>query len=46
VGILVILTEEEKKQSGGYDGIIISWINFRVGNKARVEFIERVKPGG
>ncbi len=41
--ILITLTEEEKKLSGGYDYTIISWSKTLPAGKSRRKLVERVK---
>ncbi|WP_420583275.1 hypothetical protein [Reichenbachiella sp.] len=45
VDILVVLTEQEKDESGGFDAIIVSWSKFGVNDKARTELINNLKSG-
>ena len=45
VDILVVLTEQEKDQSGGFDAIIVSWSKFGVNDKARAELINDLNLG-
>ena len=43
VNQLIILTEEEKQQSGGFDAIIISWSKIGVAGKHKERLIEKLK---
>lgn len=40
---LIILTEDEKEQSGGFDAIIISWSKILVSGRHRDKLIEKLK---
>ena len=40
---LIILTEEEKQQSGGFDAIIISWSKIGVAGNDKKRLIEKLK---
>lgn len=43
--ILVVFTEQEKQESGGYDAVVVSWSKFGVDNKARAQLINDLKSG-
>lgn len=40
---LIVLTEEEKTQSGGYDAIIVSWSKILISKKYNEELIIKIK---
>ncbi len=42
VNQLIILTEEEKQQSGGYDAIIVSWSKILVSGKRKERLIKKL----
>lgn len=42
VNLYLILTPEEKKESGGFDVIVVSWSKFMINNKNRAKIIKRV----
>lgn len=43
--ILVIFTEQERQESGGYEAAIVSWSKFAIDDKARQELIVNLKSG-
>jgi len=45
VDILVVFTEQEKKDSGGYDAVVVSWSKFGVNEKDRKELVVDLKSG-
>lgn len=44
VDILLVLTNEEKLKSGGYDAIVVSWSKTGIYGKHRDKLIEKLKP--
>ena len=42
VNQLIILTEEEKQKSGGYDAIIVSWSKILVSGKRKERLIKKI----
>ncbi len=43
--ILVVFTEQEKQESGGYEAVVVSWSKFGVNEKARKELVDDLKSG-
>ena len=43
VNQLIVLTDEEKKHSGGYDAIVVSWSKFVISQRSKEKLIKKLK---